>query len=337
MPLTPKPWLALISVSILSVSSQIALAQEAPVDKEWEQLNEDIHQIEIQEKEFKESLKVTDTVFDIPVLGNEKSDPETISLTKEMLDKVLDQDMDGKADKPELTEFMAKNDYKVIVAGSSEDLDKIDDDDFPFETTAQITGQGIKVDSYFLENVRLVAEAQVALLKKKAAEQDPGAVAELKALDEAITQLQDNGLVIVDDDDDDDDQFEKKESDDDQRPEYILMSELSLSGQLATLLERLNYAAMESLKKTSALTGKDYLKEAGDSIIPESYKNWGKVTPDAFHEKGSLMNEWLTRNKLSAPAVALSKRTPAAELISVEDISDSELSEAPQVTNEQTL
>ena len=348
MPLTLKSWLTLLFVSLITASAQISFAQEALEDEGWEKLKEEIQLDEIATQEFKESLKVQDTVFNIPLLGNEKTDPETVSLTKETLSNILDQDKDGQADKPELTEFMANNDFKVIVAGSSKELDTIDDDDFPYETTAQITGKGISVDSYFIENLRVVAEAQVALLKRKAIVEDPESIAELKALKDAITQIKDNGLTIIGEDDEVDKGEDKDvDNDYDPSPEYILLSELVLSEQLATLIDRLDSAIRETLKKESSPAGKEYLKDSGNSIIPESYQNWKQVTPEILQEKAPLMCAWLSRSKLSAPVVALSERPLVAELTSeeksiadaasVEETSGSGLSEESQAVSEQSL
>ena len=314
MPQPQKFWLALISASLLTLSAASARAQTGTFsDDDWvKQHEEDVRQEEIAARKIKESLTFRDTVFNIPVLANQHTDPDTFIRSREILRAILDPDYDGKADNTELTEFMASNGFQVIVTRSSSELDDISEDDFPEEKTALISDWGLKVDSYLLENLRIIAEGKIGLLKKQAEENNRDALDNLASLENAILQLKEHGLLFDDPEDDEDEPGDKAD--------YIMMSELVLSGQLSTVLDRLSYVLDKTLEEAAAVSDQYATKDDFNFDLSPAYRKWRNLTPEGFHEMAPLMCEWLQNNQLTAPVVVLKNVPPVVEIISADNL-----------------
>ena len=337
MLLSHKNFLSLLSASLITGAVHVGCAQaEIAIEEEvLSNFQEYTHQLDLAAQKFRESLEQKDSVFGLPILGNLQTEPSTVSLTKETLIKILDQNGDGEPDSPELTTFMAEHDFKIIVTKSSRDFDDMDDDDFPDEKTAQVADQGLKVDSYLTEPLRIVAEARLALLKSQASQDNEDAISELEQFSQAVAQIKEAGLSIefVDTDDEDDDTDTTADEQEDWA-DYIMLSEMVLSGQLTTLFDRLSLVLDETLKRASAVSGKEY-KDEDSELIPKAYLAWKKLTPETLQQLAPLMCEWLQKHKLYAPVVQLENITPVAEEISVDDLSDPEFTERTNVPSEE--
>ncbi|MTI13998.1 hypothetical protein [Sansalvadorimonas verongulae] len=292
-----------MSISIVQADIPAIEAVSEVADRKLTTFQEYFQSPSKAEDEMKQSLKMKDTVFGIPVFGNERTKPETLHRTVDTLTKILDQSGAGQADKPELVRFMSDNNFKVVIAGNGLDLDNLNPNDFPKETTAEISSSGLNIDDYFLESLRLVTEAHIIQLKKNAQRaQDQTSKDELESLKTAIAQLQANGLGFEDDDGDD-------------CAAYLVMAQVALSGQLPTILERL----LSMVDKAVQFVPAD---EMGvfETDLPEPIKKWKSFSPESFQAENPLVCEWLARNALSAPIVDIESVEVALDEETIEDL-----------------
>ncbi|WP_281647285.1 hypothetical protein [Parendozoicomonas sp. Alg238-R29] len=338
MPKNHLPKLSLVTAAVLAVTVQLSEADDAssqistavsiapvesvaPVEQaEPSNFQDYIKESRKAEEEMKKSLEVKDTIFGIPVLGNDKSEPEVIKRSAETLKRILDLNNDGEADNPELVQYMANHNFRVVVAGSPHDLGNLDPDDFTDSTTAEISGKGLNTDSYLMENLGIVSDAYLALLKEKAKD-SLEAKEELASLEKAIAQLKDNGLNMGDDDDQTStSQADEEEGDD--SADYIVMGELILSGQFPTIYDRLTGVIRLAVQHSNEAKGKDIQDKDIEYLIPNSLKKLRAYTPESFQNDNPLLCEWLSRHSLSAPVVDLEKVEIVLDKETISDLND---------------
>ena len=254
------------------------------------------------------SLENKGDVFGIQFYGSEKTDPAMLQKTMDILKSTLDRDGDGQADKPELTQYMADNNYKVVVANSPDDLSDVNQDGFDDATTIEIFSQSLDIDGEIFESLKMVAGAQYSLLKKKAQEHgDLVAQEELTALNEAIAQLKENKLSTS--------LFDGDEEDDDDIVEYLIFSELAINGQLSDMLERFSTKTLNTIKALTALSGKDVsvTEEEEAQVLPDYFKAWKSISSESFQSENPLICAWLNKHSLSAPIISLEKDDLSAD------------------------
>ena len=284
------------------------------------------------------SLENKGDVFGIQFYGGEKTDPAMLQKSMEILKSILDRDGDGQADKPELAQYMADNNYKVVVTSSPDDLSNENQSDFDDATTIEIFSQSLDIDGEIFESLKLVAGAQYSLLKKKAQEHgDLAAQEELTALNDAIAQLKENKLSTS--------VFDGDEEDDDDIVEYLIFSELTINGQLSDMLERFSTKTLNTIKALTALSGKNVsvTEEEEAQVLPDYFKVWKSISSESFQAENPLICAWLNKHNLSAPVISLEKDDLSADsdmvrkiISSIGDDSDDSLTNTEEETTQNT-
>ena len=283
----PNKTILATTLSFLAFSAGVAIGEES--------LTPEPSAVTASEKPAVQQLTIYAAVFDIPLFTGADTDPTLIEQVQSTLAGTLDKNGNGTADNPELVEFMVKNGFKVVVMPRVQDLDNLDSILYPEQKTAFVTTQGIHIDSYLSEILRLVAEARIAQLNELALADDTSpAVAELDNLKQAIEAMQKKGFVFY--------------GDEQNYTDYIVASEMVLANQFKPYFERLTGVIHTGLEKAAEAGGQSQDNIAALQPELELFKVWSQATPESFREDAALMCAWVERNGLSSPLQQLSDK-----------------------------